>query len=96
MRITMNGTLMGTKKTDYETWQHVNIYLLVKVKGGEGQMTNKYKFMDGFQDYDRYKKMIGSTVQCEGDMEVNDKQEQTISIVSMSSIAGSVKKMATA
>jgi len=96
MRISMFGTLLGAKRVDYETWQHVNLYVAVSVKNGDGKQSQKYQFKEGFHDYEKCKTLIGQTIEIEGDMETNDKGEQTVSVVSIKALTGSVKKLANA
>jgi len=96
MQVQMTGTLLGTKKVDFENWQHVNLYILVSVKNGDGQQSQKFKFQKAFSEYEKYVTMIGQTIEIEGELESNDKGDQTIAVTSIVPIAGNIKKLAKA
>ena len=78
MQVEMNGMLAGAKKIDFESYQHANLYLLVSVKNGVGQQTQKFKYPGGFTEYEKLTGLVGGNVNIVGDLETDDKGSPTV------------------
>lgn len=87
MQITMSTVLTGSKRVDFENFQHVNLFIQVNVKNGDGLMTQQVRFKNGFHDYERVKSLIGKTVEIEGQLETKDGRDHTIEVTSLRPVA---------
>ena len=84
MKVEMSGMLAGAKKVDFESYQHANLYLLVSVKNGVGQQTQKFKYPGGFSDYEKLTEFVGGNVNIVGDLQTDDKGLPTVIVKSIS------------
>lgn len=87
MQVQMTGTLTGSKRVDFEKYQHVNLFVAVGVKNGDGTMSQQMRYVPGFNRYEEIKAMIGKTVVIEAKLETKDGRDQTIEVLSLAPVA---------
>lgn len=87
MQITMSTVLTGAKRVDFEKYQHVNLFIQVNVKNGDGLMTQQVRYQAGFSDYERIKSLIGKTVEIEAEMSTKDGRDQSLEVLAIRPVA---------
>lgn len=75
MQVQMNAVLLGAKKVDFEQHKFVSLYAQVRVKNGDGYMTEKFKFLKGFDNYEAVQGMLGKQVELTGGFESNGREQ---------------------
>ncbi len=87
MQVTMTTVLMGAKRVDFEKFQHVNMFIQVGVKGGDGSMSQQVRYEKGFHDYERIKGLIGKQVEIEAELQTKDGRDQSMEVIAIRPIA---------
>ncbi|WP_305967582.1 hypothetical protein [Marinobacter salsuginis] len=87
MQVQMTGTLTGAKRVDFEKYQHVNLFVAVGVKNGDGTMSQQMRYEPGFNRYEEVKAMIGKTVKIDAELVTKDGRDQSLSVIALSPVA---------